>query len=321
MPALNGNSLEGDPEPVDEPATPASRPRLVAACVGAFCAGVVLVGALSSDAAIPSFLWLIVPLVGVLPLLTLWIAERQYVDRSRATVTELRMSNDELEAANARLFGLLDENRQLLGRMQRSYLGTITSLAHAVEAKDPYTSGHTERVAEVALLLARELDFDDSQLAAVKVGAIIHDIGKVGTPDQILSKPGALTADEIREIRKHPEVASQIVAELELPTAVKQMVRSHHERFDGDGYPDGLVGEQIPLAARILSVAEALDAMTSDRPYRDAMPLDVACAEIRDNAGTQFCPRVVAALTKSLARSRSFWAEFGGSAQAPASVP
>ncbi len=319
-PALNGDSLEGDPEPVDEPATPASRPRLVAACLGALCAGVVLVGALSS-AAIPDFLLLVAPLVGVLPLLTLWIAERQYVDRSRATVTELRMSNDELEAANARLFGLLDENRQLLGRMQRSYLGTITSLAHAVEAKDPYTSGHTERVAEVALLLARELDFDDSQLAAVKVGAIIHDIGKVGTPDQILSKPGALTADEIREIRKHPEVASQIVAELELPTAVKQMVRSHHERFDGDGYPDGLVGDQIPLAARILSVAEALDAMTSDRPYRDAMPLDVACAEVRENAGTQFCPRVVAALTKSLAQSRSFWAEFGGSAHAPASVP
>ena len=260
-------------------------------------------------------------MVGGLPLLTLWVAEKQYLDRSRATVTELRMSNDELEAANARLFGLLDENRQLLGRMQRSYLGTITSLARAVEAKDPYTSGHTERVAEVALLLARELDFDESQLAAIKVGAIIHDIGKVGTPDQILSKPGALTEEEIREIRKHPEVASQIVAELELPKAVKQMVRSHRERFDGGGYPDGLIGEQIPLAARILSVAEALDAMTSDRPYRDAMSLDVACAEIEDNAGTQFCPRVVAALTSSLARSRSFWAEFGGSAAAPTSVP
>ncbi len=207
---------------------------------GTVCAGAVLVGALSSDAAIPSFLWLTVPLVGGLPLLTLWVAEKQYVDRSRATVTELRMSNDELEAANARLFGLLDENRQLLGRMQRSYLSTITSLARAVEAKDPYTSGHTERVAEVALLLARELDFDESQLAAIKVGAIIHDIGKVGTPDQILSKPGALTEEEIREIRKHPEVASQIVAELELPKAVKQMVRSHRERFDGGGYPDGL---------------------------------------------------------------------------------
>jgi diguanylate cyclase (GGDEF)-like protein/putative nucleotidyltransferase with HDIG domain len=320
-PELNGKSLEADPErPVDQPATSAARSRLVAACVGTVCAGAVLVGALWSDAAIPSFLWLTVPLVGGLPLLTLRVAEKQYVDRSRATVTELRMSNDELEAANARLFGLLDENRQLLGRMQRSYLSTITSLARAVEAKDRYTSGHTERVAEVALLLARELDLDESQLAAIKVGAIIHDIGKVGTPDQILSKPGALTEEEIREIRKHPEVASQIVADLELPKAVKQMVRSHRERFDGGGYPDGLIGEQIPLAARILSVAEALDAMTSDRPYRDAMPLDVACTEIQDNAGAQFCPRVVAALTSSLARSRGFWVEFSGSPQSQASV-
>ena len=154
------------------------------------------------------------------------------------------MSNDELEAANARLFGLLDENRQLLGRMQRSYLGTITSLARAIEAKDPYTSGHTERVAEVALLLAGKLDLDESQLAAIQVGAIIHDIGKVGTPDQILSKPGALTEEEIREIRKHPEVASRIVAELDLPKAVKQMVRSHRERFDGGGYPDGLTASR-----------------------------------------------------------------------------
>ena len=278
-------------------------------------------GAASSDAAVASFLWLLAPVVGALPVLMVWIVERRYVDRSRATVAELRMANDELEVANERLFGLLDENRQLLGRMQRSYLGTITSLAHTVQAKDPYASGHTERVAAVAILLARQLDFDESELPSINVGAIIHDIGKVGTPDQILSKPGALTPEEIREIRKHPEVASRIVAELELPQSVKQMVRSHHERFDGDGYPDGLIGEQIPLAARILSVAEALDAMTSDRPYRDAMSLDAACAEVQDNAGTQFCPQVVAALTKSLLQSRGFWADFGGSAEAPTSVP
>jgi diguanylate cyclase (GGDEF)-like protein/putative nucleotidyltransferase with HDIG domain len=255
-----------------------------------------------------------------LPLLMLWIAEKQYLDRSRATVTELRMSNDELEAANARLLGLLEENQQLLGRMQRSYVSTITSLARTVEAKDPYTSGHTERVAEVAMLLARQLGFDESDLPAINVGAIIHDIGKIGTPDQILSKPGALNAEEIREMRKHPEMASYIVAELELPPAVKQMVRSHHERFDGGGYPDGLVGEEIPLAARILSVADALDAMTSDRPYRDALPLDVACAEIQRKAGTQFCPHVVAALMKSLAQNREFWAEFSGPALEPESA-
>ncbi|MEK6326131.1 MAG: diguanylate cyclase [Actinomycetota bacterium] len=255
-----------------------------------------------------------------LPLLMLWIAEKQYLDRSRETVIELRMSNDELEEANTRLLRLLDENRQLLGRMQRSYLSTITSLARTVEAKDPYTGGHTERVAEIAMLLARELGFDESQLPSINVGAIIHDIGKVGTPDQILSKPGALTAEELREIRKHPEMASYIVAELELPAVVKQMARSHHERFDGDGYPDGLIGEEIPLAARILSVADALDAMTSDRPYREAMPLDVACAEIRENAGTQFCPRVVEALMRSLENRRGFWAKFGEAAREPESA-
>jgi putative nucleotidyltransferase with HDIG domain len=321
---LDSPSHPSASEPVDEPAGPTGRSRPVALYLGALgvgtlCAGAVAVGALSS-AAIPNLLLLLAPVVGGLPLLILWAAEKRYRDRSRAIVAELRMSNDELEEANARLFGLLDENRQLLGRMQRSYLSTITSLARAVEAKDPYTSGHPERVAELALLLARGIGIDDSQLAAVRVGAIIHDIGKVGTPDQILSKPGALTAEETREIRKHPEVASRIVAELELPEGVKQMVRSHHERFDGDGYPDGLAGEEIPLAARILSVAEALDAMTSDRPYRDAMSLDAAIAEIQDKAGSQFCPRVVAALTESLVQSRGFWAELGAPAPAPNSA-
>jgi putative nucleotidyltransferase with HDIG domain len=244
-----------------------------------------------------------------LPLLTLWIAERHYRHRSREAVTELRLSNDELEEVNGRLLQMLDDNRQLLGRMQRTYLSTITSMARVVEADDPY-SGHTERVVDLSILLARELGIDESQLPAIKVGAIIHDIGRVGTPDQILSKPGALTAEEIREIRKHPETASYIVAELELPAVVKQMARSHHERYDGQGYPDGLVGEEIPLAARILSVADALDAMTSDRPYREALPLDVACAEIRENSGTQFCPAVVGALMKSLQTRSAFWTSF-----------
>jgi diguanylate cyclase (GGDEF)-like protein/putative nucleotidyltransferase with HDIG domain len=241
-----------------------------------------------------------------LPILMLWIAEKQYLDRSRASVTELRATNDELEAANARLRGLLDDNRQLLGRMHRSYISTITSLARTVEAKDPLTSGHTERVADIAVLLAKELAFDEAQLPAVRVGAIIHDIGKIGIPDQILLKPGPLAPEELEVMRKHPEMSSYIVAELELPAVVKQMVRSHHERFDGAGYPDGLVGEEIPLAARILSVADALDAMTSDRPYRKALPLNAARAEIADKAGTQFCPRVVAALQSVMAREPDF---------------
>jgi len=236
----------------------------------------------------------------------LWIAEKQYLDRSRATVTELRSANDELERANASLRGLLNDNQQLLGRMHHSYISTITSLARTVEAKDPLTSGHTERVADIAVLLAQELEIDNAQLPAVRVGAIIHDIGKIGIPDQILLKPGPLDPEELEVMRKHPEMSSYIVAELELPAVVKQMVRSHHERYDGAGYPDGLVGEEVPLAARILSVADALDAMTSDRPYRKALPLDVAWAEIQDKAGTQFCPRVVGALQSMMSRDPNF---------------
>jgi len=246
----------------------------------------------------------------VLPLLMLWIAEKQYLDRSRATVTELRTANDELEAANARLTKLLAENQELLGRMHRSYLSTITSLARTVEAKDPYTSGHTERVARLALLLAEELGYEASRLRAIEVGAIIHDIGKVGIPDEILLKPGPLSPAQTEEMRKHPEMSSYILAELELPSEVKQMVRSHHERWDGDGYPDGLVGEETPLAARILAVADALDAMTADRPYRKALPLEVALAEIEGHSGSQFCPLVVAALLRAIDGNGDFWAAF-----------
>src|SRR5439155_1365819 len=165
-----------------------------------------------------------------------------------------------------------------------------------IEAKDPYTGGHTERVATIAQALATRLGFNENELRAVEVGSIVHDIGKIGIPDGILLKHGPLSEEELREMRRHTDIASYILAELELPQAVKQMARSHHERYDGEGYPDGLVGEEIPLAARILSVADALDAMTSDRPYRKALPLDVASAEIQDKVGTQFCPRVVVAL-------------------------
>ncbi len=248
--------------------------------------------------------------VFALPVVMLWIAEKQYLDRSRATVTGLREANDKLETKNAQLHALLVENRELIESMQHSYLSTITSLARTVEAKDPYTSGHTERVADIALVLAAELGFEKSRLPAINVGAIIHDIGKIGVPDAILLKPGPLNPEEFAEMRRHPEVSSYIVGELDLPIEVKQMVRSHHERYDGAGYPDRLSGENIPLAARILSVADALDAMTSDRPYRGALELEVALTEIRSERGTQFCPTVVAALDRVMDRDDGLRAQF-----------
>jgi len=221
-------------------------------------------------------------LLFAIPVAALWLGERQYVERSRVSVHELRAKHEQLQDA--------------LKRMQRSYVSTITSLARTIEAKDPYTGGHTERVAEIACLIASEIGFTEPELRSVRVGAVIHDIGKVGVPDHVLLKPGALDAAELQLINRHPEISTYILGDLDLPPLVTQMVRSHHERYAGGGYPDGLAGEQIPLAARILSVADALDAMTSDRPYRPGRPLEEALVEIDRRAGEQFCPRVVAAL-------------------------
>ncbi len=249
-----------------------------------------------------------------IPFAMLWVAQKQYLDRSRSSVTELRRSHDELERANERLRGLLSDNRDLLGRMHRSYLSTITSLARTIEAKDPYTGGHTERVADFAQMIAVQLGFDTSQLEAVRVGAVIHDIGKVGVPDDVLLKKGKLGDEELQTIREHPVIASYILADLELPPIVKQMARSHHERFDGSGYPDGLQGEEIPLAARVLSVADALDAMTSDRPYRKALPVELALEEIRLESGKQFCPKVVDALMECTKANPAWWSRDGAAA-------
>jgi hypothetical protein len=255
-----------------------------------------------------------------LPVAMLWVTQKQYLDRSRSTVDELRRSHAELERANERLRSLLADNEALLQRMHKSYLSTITSLARTIEAKDPYTGGHTERVAELARMLATELGFTEEELLGVDVGAVIHDIGKIGIPDHILLKPGKLEPEELAEMRRHPEISSYIVAELELPPIVKQMVRGHHERYDGTGYPDGLAGEEIPLAARILSVADALDAMTSDRPYRAALPLAEARAEIEAQAGRQFCPRVAAALGRCLERDTSLFDEVESAVEATAAA-
>src|SRR3954447_6922329 len=178
-----------------------------------------------------------------IPFAMLWIAQKQYLDRSRTSVTELRRSHDDLERANERLRGLLADNRELFGRMHRSYLSTFKSLARTIEAKDPYTGGHTERVADFATMISAQLGFDAGQLEAVRVGAVIHDIGKIGVPDDVLLKKGKLGDQELDTMREHPVIASYTLAAREPPPIVKQMARSHHERYDGSGYPDGLAGE------------------------------------------------------------------------------
>ncbi len=180
--------------------------------------------------------------------------------------------------------------------MRRAHRDTIAALSRSMEAKDLYTGGHTGRVASVSVALAERLGYEGDALDAIEIGALLHDIGKIGIPEQILRKEGPLDESEWTTMREHPLVSDFILAELDLDPIVRQCARSSHERMDGGGYPDGLRGEDVPLPARIVFVADAFDAITTDRSYRPGRSTVEAIAEIEANAGTQFCPRVVRAL-------------------------
>ena len=190
------------------------------------------------------------------------------------------------------------ESTTLAEEVRKTHLETIAALSRSMEAKDNYTGGHTERVSDIAVGLAKRLGYSGADLDAIEIGALMHDIGKIGIPESILHKPGPLDNDEWVVMKRHPIISELILSEIDLSPIVCQIARSSHERMDGQGYPDGLAGEDIPLPARIVLVADAFDALTTDRPYRRARRPKAALEEIRANSGPQFCPRVVAALER-----------------------
>jgi HD-GYP domain-containing protein (c-di-GMP phosphodiesterase class II) len=190
------------------------------------------------------------------------------------------------------------ESTRLVDEVRRRHLATIAALSRSMEAKDYYTGGHNERVATISIALARRFGYEGEELDAIEIGALLHDIGKIGIAEQILHKPGPLDDDEWRLMKEHPVISDYILSELDLHPYVRAIARSSHERIDGAGYPDGLAGEAIPLPARIVLVADAIDAVTTDRPYRRARPIAAAIEELRTHAGTQFCPKVVDAVTE-----------------------
>jgi putative nucleotidyltransferase with HDIG domain len=226
-----------------------------------------------------------------LPPAVLVFSVRQYVERTRQAVDDVREANDELRRVNEELVEMSE-------RVRKVHRDTIAALSRSMEAKDYYTGGHTERVATIAVALAHRLGYSGDELEAVEIGALLHDIGKIGIPERILNKPGPLDPDEWDVMRQHPIISEQILAEVDLHPIVRQIARSSHERVDGGGYPDGLAGDDIPLPARIALVADAFDALTSDRPYRKARSIDAALEELRSNSGTQFCTRVLDVLEK-----------------------
>jgi len=197
------------------------------------------------------------------------------------------------------------ESAGLVEKVRKTHLDTIAALSRSMEAKDYYTGVHTERVSSVAIALARRLGYAGADLDAIEIGAVLHDIGKIGIPERILQKPGPLDDDEWKVMKEHPVISEYILSGVDLPPIVLEIARSSHERMDGKGYPDGLKGEKIPLPARIVLVADAFDAITTDRPYRGGRPVSAAVEEIRANAGTQFCPRVVGVLEALYREERS----------------
>jgi len=184
-------------------------------------------------------------------------------------------------------------NASRFSDLEHAFLQTVEVLANALEAKDEYTSGHARQVAEVAVTLGRDLGMSGEELRTLELAGMFHDIGKIGVGTEIINKPGPLNERELAEMQRHSEIGEQILAPVEFLRPVLPIVRAGHERWDGRGYPDGLSGEDIPLAARIIFVCDAFHAMTSDRSYRKALPVDEALRRLQEAAGTQFDPNVV----------------------------
>ncbi len=188
---------------------------------------------------------------------------------------------------------LEDQLQNALVALKSTTLATLEAFTETIEQKDPYTKGHCSRVRTISLAIARALKFSEESLHTLEGGALLHDIGKIGIPEEILNKPSKLSKSEYELIRQHPVAGERIVSHIDMFQAYRPIIRSHHERMDGKGYPDGLKGDQIPLDVRIVSLADAFDAMTTSRAYRSALPTEIAVEELKLFSGTQFDPDLV----------------------------
>jgi putative nucleotidyltransferase with HDIG domain len=198
------------------------------------------------------------------------------------------------------------ENFRLFEKLQNQFIQVVESLADAIGKKDAYTGGHTKRVKHFAEMIGRELDLPFEDMNNLRLSAVLHDIGKIGIADNILKKEAPLTADEFVVMKEHPRLGYEILGHIESLSEVVDGMRFHHERPDGKGYPFGLKGDEIPVIAMIISVADTFDAMISNRPYRKGLPPMIAWQEILDNSGTQFSAKVVDAFDRAFKKTKMF---------------
>ena len=177
-------------------------------------------------------------------------------------------------------------------KLEQAYMESIQTVRYTVEAKDTYTRGHSDRVSEYSVLIGQKLGLSEDDIKRLRIGGLFHDVGKIGVPDSILQKEGKLTDDEYSQIKDHPTIGAHILSPASIFQDIIPIVKHHHERYDGKGYPSQLKGEDIPYLARITAVADSFDAMTSRRTYRDSLPIDVVIEEFKNNKGTQFDPEI-----------------------------
>jgi ribonuclease P protein subunit RPR2 len=230
------------------------------------------------------------------------VIEQDQLQRLRDELADQRRAAEQkelqLERYASDLRDTFKAERAQADELRQSYVATVRALTNAVEARDAYTAKHAERVAAYGLELATRIDPDLAAEPELEFGFLLHDIGKVAIPDGILHKAEELTPEESALMHRHAVIGFEILSAIPFLEGASRIVRHHHERWDGKGYPDGLKGEQIPLAARIFSVADTLDAITTRRPYRQAASLEEARATITQGAGTQFDPGVVEVLNQ-----------------------
>jgi len=207
-----------------------------------------------------------------------------------------RIEIERLQIATSELSKKVDDARR---NIESHYASTVKALLATIDAKDQYTRGHSERVARFSAFLAEKTGFQHDKILSLEQAALIHDIGKIGVEGHILKKPGSLDSCEFDEIRKHPMIGAKIITSVDFLQDMKPIILCHHERFDGSGFPDGIKGSAIPLSARIVAVADAVDAMLCDRPYRPAMALDHVKEELTLMAGKQFDPEIVSVVINS----------------------
>lgn len=219
------------------------------------------------------------------------------VAKKRAAFTHENISTLERLASQ---IAVALENAGLLADMKGLFIGIIKSLAQAIDAKSPWTKGHSDRVTEYAVRIGKEMGLQDKELEVLRVAGLLHDIGKIGTHDTLLDKPGKLASAEYEIVKEHPARGSELLLPIKQLNHIIPWIRGHHERLDGTGYPDGLKGDEIPLQARILAVADAFDSMTAERPYRETPGREKAIEELKKNAGIQFDPKVVEVFLKIL---------------------